>query len=263
MTTTGAYSIEFDYERVHNYIERRWTDSILLTIVYITVIFTGRRLMRDRPAFDLRAARVIWNGALAVFSIIGTLRCLPEMFRTLRTNNFEYSICVIDLTHENFPTAGTWAALFALSKVVELGDTVFIVLRKQPLIFLHWYHHATVLIYVWFSYANYTAAGRWFICMNFVAHSFVYLYYTLAALRIRVPVALKIGITCTQILQMVIGVTINVWTYSVKKRGGICQQTYSNILWSSIMYFTYFLLFAHFFHKAYLKSAQTTGKKIN
>lgn len=45
--------------------------------------------------------------------------------------------------------AGFWATMFVLSKVPELGDTIFIVLRKQPLIFLHWYHHATVLVYSW------------------------------------------------------------------------------------------------------------------
>ena len=31
-----------------------------------------------------------------------------------------------------------WASVFVLSKVPELGDTFFILLRKQPLIFLHW-----------------------------------------------------------------------------------------------------------------------------
>lgn len=32
-----------------------------------------------------------------------------------------------------------WGWLFTLSKMVELGDTIFIVVRKQELIFLHWY----------------------------------------------------------------------------------------------------------------------------
>lgn len=45
--------------------------------------------------------------------------------------------------------SGFWTTMFVLSKVPELGDTIFIVLRKQPLIFLHWYHHATVLVYSW------------------------------------------------------------------------------------------------------------------
>lgn len=45
--------------------------------------------------------------------------------------------------------AAFWATMFVLSKVPELGDTVFIILRKQPLIFLHYYHHATVLVYAW------------------------------------------------------------------------------------------------------------------
>ena len=50
---------------------------------------------------------------------------------------------------EDDKVSGFWATMFVLSKVPELGDTIFIVLRKQPLIFLHWYHHATVLVYSW------------------------------------------------------------------------------------------------------------------
>ena len=55
---------------------------------------------------------------------------------------------------------GLWVLLFALSKVAELGDTIFIVLRKQNLIFLHWYHHILTLIHCWNSYAEQTGTGR-------------------------------------------------------------------------------------------------------
>ena len=34
--------------------------------------------------------------------------------------------------------SGFWSSLFVLSKVPELGDTIFIILRKQQLRFLHW-----------------------------------------------------------------------------------------------------------------------------
>ena len=34
--------------------------------------------------------------------------------------------------------SGFWSSLFVLSKVPELGDTIFIILRKQQLKFLHW-----------------------------------------------------------------------------------------------------------------------------
>jgi len=31
-----------------------------------------------------------------------------------------------------------WTWIGTLSKIAELGDTIFIVARKQPLILLHW-----------------------------------------------------------------------------------------------------------------------------
>ncbi|CAG0895138.1 unnamed protein product [Cyprideis torosa] len=110
--------------------------------------------------------------------------------------------------------SGTWTWLFILSKVPELGDTIFIVLRKQPLIFLHWYHHVTVLLYCWYSFAEVISNGRWFITMNYTVHAIM---------------------------------------YRVLDAGSPCQITNANIRVSLMMYFSYFLLFAQFFYNSYVK----------
>jgi elongation of very long chain fatty acids protein 6 len=69
-----------------------------------------------------------------------------------------------------------WVALFCLSKIPELVDTVLLVLQVRPLvkdtvrcwnpkpltissqkkdvIFLHWYHHAVTLMYCWIAWVR-------------------------------------------------------------------------------------------------------------
>ncbi|RHY06234.1 hypothetical protein DYB25_001996, partial [Aphanomyces astaci] len=38
-------------------------------------------------------------------------------------------------------------------QIPELFDTFFVVIRKKPLRFLHWYHHITVLLFCWHAYS--------------------------------------------------------------------------------------------------------------
>lgn len=71
-----------------------------------------------------------------------------EFYSILTTRPFVHSVCY---SISPFQPAAVWAFAFAASKVVELGDTIFLLMRKKPLIFLHWYHHAVVLIYSWNS----------------------------------------------------------------------------------------------------------------
>lgn len=192
----------------------------------------------------------MWSGALAIFSIFGTLRMWPEIIYVLRNESFYSSACKHGWREHQ--VTRFWTALFVLSKIIELGDTVFIVLRKQPLIFLHWYHHITVLIYTWYSYVEQTATGRWFISMNFAVHAVMYSYYALRALKFRVPNQLRMIITLLQLLQMVVGCILNFYTYNVKNQGQYCGITYNNLYYSFLMYFSYFILFAKFFYDAYI-----------
>lgn len=144
--------------------------------------------------------------------------------------------------------------MFVLSKLPELGDTVFIVLRKQPLIFLHWYHHITVLLYSWYSYTEYTASARWFIVMNYCVHSVMYSYYALKSMKYSPPRPFAMVITALQLTQMIVGCCVNVWAYQYLKAGQGCHISSFNIKLSIAMYFSYFVLFARFFQKAYLSS---------
>lgn len=132
------------------------------------------------------------------------------------------------------------------------GDTVFIVLRKQRLIFLHWYHHITVLVYSWYSYKDQVAGGGWFMTMNYLVHAVMYSYYALRAVGFKVSRKFAMFITLTQITQMLVGCVVNYLVYSWMQQGQECPSHMQNIVWSSLMYLSYFVLFCQFFHEAYI-----------
>lgn len=51
----------------------------------------------------------------------------------------------------------------------------------------------------------------------------MYTYYTLRAMRVRVPRQFAMIVTCLQISQMIFGVFINLYTVWVKRKMGISQ----------------------------------------
>lgn len=152
---------------------------------------------------------------------------------------------------EQDKVSGFWTWMFVLSKLPELGDTIFIVLRKQPLIFLHWYHHITVLLYSWYSYTEYTASARWFIVMNYCVHSIMYSYYALRSMRYSPPKQIAMLITSCQLSQMIVGCVVNYFAHQYITEKQECHISQTNIKLSMAMYFSYFVLFARFFQKSY------------
>jgi elongation of very long chain fatty acids protein 6 len=177
------YSFVFFFERKYyskeftrvkeTWMNENWWLSIVYSLVYITLIFIGQRLMKQREKFHLYRSLVAWNITLSIFSALGALRFMPSFVQILRQKGVTHSVCILDY-HLGVP--GCWTWLFILSKLVELVDTLFIVLRKQKLIFLHWYHHATVLVYCWYSVMTHSSTGRWFIVMNLTVKIQLYQY---------------------------------------------------------------------------------------
>merc|ERR1719445_1675738 len=88
--------------------------------------------------------------------------------------------------------------------------------------------------------------------MNYSVHSVMYTYYTLKAMRVKVPRVMAMVTTSLQLLQMVLGGVITALVYSYKTRGVTCGVTYEQNRFSALIYFSYFCLFARFFYNTYI-----------
>uniref|UniRef100_A0A183CG29 Elongation of very long chain fatty acids protein n=1 Tax=Globodera pallida TaxID=36090 RepID=A0A183CG29_GLOPA len=122
------------------------------------------------------------------------------------------------------------------------------------LIFLHYYHHAAVLVYSAHSGAEHTAASSLFLPMNFFAHSLMYSYYALNSLGYKMPRWLAMAVTIVQTTQMLCGVAITAVVFKLKVFDGArCQQSMGNLYLAIFLYSTFAVLFIKFFYAAYLR----------
>ncbi|XP_072229048.1 very long chain fatty acid elongase 6-like [Leuresthes tenuis] len=262
-TELSTYDFErrFDETRALEWMQENWSKSFMFCGLYAAFVFAGQHFMRERPKLNLRRPLALWSLSLAVFSIIGAVRTGSYMLHVLTNGGFRESVC--DISFYRASVTKFWAYAFVLSKAPELGDTVFIILRKQRLIFLHWYHHITVLIYSWYSYKDQVAGGGWFMTMNYVVHSLMYTYYAARAAGWRVPRPCAMIITASQILQMAMGLAVLILVYYWRHEVH-CPSHMGNIVCGTLMYLSYLVLFAWFFYNSYLKdSSRDKGSKAN
>lgn len=256
-------SVKSGYRDVNiSWMKQNWHFSFIIAFVYLALIVCLKSFMKNRKGYKLRTILIVWNAGLAIFSILGALRNLPEFIYILTEKGLEYSTCV---ETNSYGVTGYWALWFILSKAFELFDTVLLILRKRELIFLHWYHHLTVLMYVWYFMAEFPSNSRWFSTINYSIHAIMYTYYTIIVLKVvHIPKIISMFVTSLQIIQMVIGVYINYKTYQFKIMGKSCGVSYWNIYMTYFMYASYFYLFLKFFLDKYMKKkhSSTCDKKI-
>lgn len=256
-----AFEKDFDHYPWVDFVNRTWpTIPVLACTIYFLMIVIGTRVMKDRKPFGWKKSLGAWNLLLCVFSLVGTIRTMPLFVYNLTHVPFTDTFC----THgtPNFLTgpSGFWVLAFFLSKLPELIDTVFIVFRKSKLMFLHWYHHITVLLYAWHCYVDQSSTGLYFCAMNYAVHTLMYGYYFLMTIK-AVPKWFKPEIiTIAQLLQMVVGGYVCFASYYYVRTGTRdCDVSRENALAGALMYSSYFCLFADFFVKRFI--LKTNGKK--
>jgi len=94
-----------DIKAKRQWVESYWWFSLVLSAVYLVMIFGGRKVMSKRPAFNLQKSLVVWNFMLAAFSLCGLARLAPELFQVLSwPSGFHRSVCY----RENFNVSSCW-----------------------------------------------------------------------------------------------------------------------------------------------------------
>lgn len=232
------------------------TDFIAqMSVLYLILIFGLKRLMKNREPFDLKISLAAWNFSLAVFSAVAAFRLLTEFFSVIIYKGLFNSYCYsYDFLKD---ASGYWAWMFMVSKLFEFIDTIFIVLRKRPLIFLHWYHHVLTFIYTWVSHISSPGYSRYGASINSAVHALMYSYYFVKALDLNVPIIVSKWLTRIQISQFLISLAmlLHLW-YSVVIKKVECEIDMPSFNMALFMDLTYLALFINFFIKSYYK-----GKK--
>ncbi|VDK59812.1 unnamed protein product [Anisakis simplex] len=231
--------------------------AFYISIAYVFVIFIIKAIMSSRKPFELTLALNLWNTWLAVFSIFGSAVSSVALYNEIKNHGLVASYTSYGEFFTGF--SGYFAFLFCVSKIAELGDTILLVLRKKPLIFLHWYHHVLTLNYGVLSFSEKTPYNTWIIWLNFSVHAVMYSYYLLRSMHIRVPAAIARSITVTQILQFVITVLILIHIGLLRLNGKHVDGTMRTYVFCFLMEISYIILFGNFFYQSYIRGG---GKKF-
>ena len=213
------------------------------------MIASLKSYMADKEKMRLQPLVIAWNFGLSFFSICGLIYCVPHLLFNERSGvisaGFYPSVCSHASAY-GFGEVGFWVFLFIYSKLAELIDTLFLLLRKSPVILLHWYHHMTVLLYCWHAYSVRIGTGLWFASMNYSVHAIMYFYFGLTQCG---PAGRKFAknfamlITSLQLLQMVVGIVVTVASVVYHANGKTCYVSLFNSLLGLVMYSSYFALF--------------------
>ena len=225
---------------------------IAAVIAYGVMIVVGKKMMQTREPWKWRKYLAYWNFSLSLFSWIGAFRMVPKLLVNLATLSLRDNVCADPIQTYGSGSTGLWTQLFILSKFPELFDTFFIIIHKKPLIFLHWYHHLTVLLYCWHAYSQRSSAGIFFITMNYSVHAIMYGYYWLMAIKMKPTWMNAKFITTAQLSQMVVGVLVTLSGLYYNATDNTCHIEKDNIIAGCVMYGSYLFLFAQFFVGRYM-----------
>ena len=64
----------FSPEYLQNLTADNWWLIIILSVLYVLLVWWGPGIMSSKTAFDIQMPLAIWNGLLCLFSVIGAIK---------------------------------------------------------------------------------------------------------------------------------------------------------------------------------------------
>ena len=146
--------------------------------------------------------------------------------------------------------------VYWLSKLYELLDTVFMILRhkRRQISFLHVFHHSSITMLAdWACFVSPVPSVAPILAMNSIVHVFMYGYYCLTALYPLHDFEWKKRITQMQIIQFLVGLIHCCYGYMYH---GFC-------VYSLLYGFSILMLFVHFYYHAFIKKRKPSASSVD
>ncbi|KAJ1651390.1 Fatty acyl-CoA elongase/Polyunsaturated fatty acid specific elongation enzyme [Dispira simplex] len=253
---TGKPSASFQYVQGVTPLSTGF-ESFSIMVTYFVVIFGGQWVMKNFQPIRANFFFQVHNLVLTLISLALLVLFVEQVYPILRAHGLFYSVC----------NDGAWTQplellyyLNYLTKYYELVDTVFLVLRKKKLEFLHYYHHSLTMLLCFTQLNGKTAVSYVPITLNLLVHVFMYYYYWRASCGVKIW--WKKYLTLLQITQFIIDLgfvyfcAYNYFSatyYPTLPHMGTCAGTESAALFGVLLLSSYLFLFIQFFFKTYTK----------
>lgn len=175
--------IVYDDEVDNWFLMPHWFPVTAIVVVYLLFVkIIGPNMMKDRKPVEIKNIMLVYNLIQTLYNAyIVSYLFSPGVISYL----FNHSCTPLPREiHPHWSKFTEASYLYFLSKIIDLLDTIFFIVRKKQnqATFLHVYHHAMMVLACWGFLRFFKGEQGVFIgLLNSLVHVVMYSYYFLAA----------------------------------------------------------------------------------
>ncbi len=236
-----------------------WGYQVGAVAMYFLITHSLRRTMATRKPLEIPRFLFLHNTTLCCASLVLAIWLTYTLIsRYVGGLTFHDLVCSRAIYEDGHLHLIYYINMFF--KVWEFMDTFLLAVRKKPIPFLHAYHHAATLYLTWAQMVEHSGCQWVPIVINLWVHVFMYYYYAMSALRIRVW--WKKYLTKIQITQFIVDITIVAYAYGTFIKSGfdenVCYGTTRGALIGLGILTSYLILFIQFYVSTYLRKPRSS-----